>query len=71
MKDLITRYNELCEILRAKNGTAPARLDPDGTERPKTRIVSHPKAGWCVGPQSALRRPELEQEDGSRVRLDE
>lgn len=70
--DLLQRYNMLCEALRAQGKTAPARLDPTGTERPRTRIVHHPAMGSLVGPHMALQgRVELEQEDGTRVRLDE
>lgn len=46
-----------------------ARLDPDGTAKGKTRIVNHPKAGWCVGPGIALRNPEYEDQNGNRTPL--
>lgn len=29
---------------------APARLDAEGTAKPKTRLVGHARAGDCVGP---------------------
>jgi len=48
-----------------------ARLDADGTAKPKTRIVSHPKRDHCVGPGMKLRRPEYEAEDGTRTPLDD
>lgn len=51
-------------------GVAPARLDADGTARPKTRIVHHPVAGNCFGPGVPLRDPEWESESGERIKLD-
>lgn len=30
----------------------PARLDPDGTAKPKTRLVGHARRGDCIGPGS-------------------
>jgi hypothetical protein len=47
-----------------------ARLDADGTAKPKTRIIDHPKQGDCVGPGMALKDPELENlETGERTSL--
>lgn len=51
--------------------TKKARLDPEGTAKPLTRIVSHARAGDCVGPGSALNQPEYETEAGERISLDE
>lgn len=47
----------------------PARLDAEGTAKPKTRIVNHPKSGWCVGPATVLIAPEYEDENGDRISL--
>lgn len=68
--DLLQRYNMLCEAIRATGRAAPARLDPDGTEKPRTRIVHHPRAGQRVGPGMELQGAvELEQEGGSRISI--
>lgn len=48
---------------------AKARLDADGTAKPKTRIVHHPNRDHCVGPGMKLNRPEFEAEDGTRIPL--
>jgi hypothetical protein len=48
---------------------AKARLDADGTAKPKTRIVHHPNRDHCVGPGTKLNRPEFEAEDGTRIPL--
>lgn len=48
----------------------PARLDPHGTEKPRTRIVTHANPDHCFGPGVPLNRPEYEAEDGSRVPLE-
>ena len=45
------------------SGAIPARVDADRTAKPLTRIVSHPKAGWCVGPGTVLVDPEFEAAD--------
>lgn len=50
-------------------GTAPARVDAEGTAKPKSRIVHHPKADDCQGPGMALKNPEYEQEGGTRIPL--
>lgn len=49
--------------------TKKARLDPHGTEKPKTRIVTHHPEMACIGPGSALRNPEYEDEYGNRIPL--
>ena len=46
-----------------------ARLDADGTARPKTRRIAHPRVGDCIGPHAKNRRPEYEAEDGTRTAL--
>lgn len=46
-----------------------ARLDPNGTEKPLTRIVHHPPAGACHGPRMPLHRPEYEDASGARMPL--
>lgn len=57
-------------MLAESRETAKARLDADGTAKPKTRIIQHPKEGWCIGPGMALRKPELENtETGERIPL--
>lgn len=45
-----------------------ARLDPDGTARPKTRLVGHAREGDCAGP-GVTRADAYEAEDGSRTPL--
>jgi hypothetical protein len=47
-----------------------ARLDPDGTAKPKTRIVGHPRVGDAIAPWLMPRNPEYEAEDGTRTSLD-
>ena len=50
----------------------PARLDPHGTEQPKTRIVSHFVQGHCIGPGMMGDHPELEDiQTGERIPLEE
>ena len=50
----------------------PARLDPNGTEKPLTQIIHHPLVGICVGPSSVLQNPELETvETKERIKLTE
>lgn len=46
-----------------------ARLDPNGTEKPLTRIVHHPPAGACHGPGMPLHHPEYEDAAGIRMPL--
>lgn len=48
-----------------------ARLDPDGTAEPKTRIVHHPNREHCLGPGTKLSKPEYEDESGKRIPLSE
>lgn len=37
----------------------PARLDPNGTEKPKTRLVAKVREGVCFGPGSSPEAWEL------------
>ena len=46
-----------------------ARLDVDGTAKPRTRIIAHPRVGDVVGPWISSRNLEYEAEDGSRESL--
>ena len=45
-----------------------ARLDTDGTARPKTRLLGHVHAGSCVGP-GTVQADCLEDETGHRIPL--
>ncbi len=65
-------------ILRASRGDIPkevrptverARLDTDGTAKPKTRIIHHPPEMACMGPGTPLHAPEYEDEKGKRTPL--
>lgn len=54
---------------RKVQSTVPARLDADGSAKPLTRIVHHPKEGGRIGPGMVLINPEYETEEGERIPL--
>ena len=55
--------------LRARRRRMAARLDPKGTEKPRTRLISHVRAGDCVGPSNAHPFAIEDTRTGERTRL--
>lgn len=58
---------------RAVGGDAldvvPARLDPDGTAKPRTRLVGHARRGDCIGPGSVVADAIEDTRTGKRTPL--
>ena len=68
-RDAIGVGNEALHKLADCAKAQSARLDPDGTAKPLTRIVSHTESVEYVGPGTPLANPEHVAADGTRTPL--